>query len=176
MHRVEGFTLADLLVAVGVISLLLGIGVPTFTRTLLDARMTSGTNALVHAVHLAKRSAHSRLEDVVLCASPDGRQCSHDGRWHLGWLLFVNTDGDNPPRVGPNEPTLAASGMFDSGTISANRQFFVFRAATIRSTNGTFTLCDRRGPEYARAVVVSYTGRPRVAKRAPGGGPLICQM
>jgi hypothetical protein len=40
--------------------------------------------------------------------------------------------------------------------------------------NGTVTFCDTRGPAAARAVIISYTGRPRVSDRGPGRRPLVC--
>ena len=54
------------------------------------------------------------------------------------------------------------------GTITANRASFQFRPFFWRSTNGTVTFCDERGVAAARAVIVSYTGRPRVSDRGPG--------
>jgi len=176
MDRHTGFTLADLLIGIGVLATLLATAVPAFTGVVLNARMTGQVNGLVHAVHLAKQAAHMRLAEVALCRSADGRRCQHDGDWRDGWLLFVNTNGDNPPQITVDEPVLASAGAWRGGTIAANRRFFVFRPATIRSTNGTFTFCDRRGADAGRALIVSYTGRPRTARRAPGNGPLECGL
>jgi len=174
MDRHTGFTLADLVVTLGLLSVLSATAVPAFTRLLLDARMTQQVNGLVHGVHLAKHASHVRLAEVALCKSPDGRRCEHTGAWHDGWLLFVNTDDDFPPDAGADEPRLASGGAWRGGAIAGNRDYFVFRPAAIRSTNGTLVFCDRRGAPAARALIVSYTGRPRTARRAPGGRPLKC--
>ncbi|MFQ5635596.1 MAG: GspH/FimT family protein [Gammaproteobacteria bacterium] len=170
-----GFTVADLLIALALAAVLTTTAVPAFTDMLLEARMTRQVNGLVRGVHLAKQTAQLRLRDVAICKSPDGRRCGHDGRWHDGWLLFVNTDRDYPPTVGTDEPALASGGAWTGGRIFSNRRFFIFRPATIRSTNGTLTFCDRRGEAGARALVISYTGRPRISRRAPRNRPLICQ-
>jgi len=175
MHRQTGLTLADLVITAGLLAILSTTAIPTFRQLLLDARMTAHVNGLVHAVHLAKQTAHARLAEVVLCPSADGRQCVDDGQWQNGWLLFVNENRDDPPRVTVGEATLAAGSIFDRGQIRANRRYFFFRAATTRSTNGTFTFCDDRGADHARALIVSYTGRPRTSRRTPGGKSLICQ-
>jgi len=174
MDRHTGFTLADLVISIGLLSLLSVTAVPAFTGLLLEARMTHQVNGLVHGVHLAKQAAHLRLAEIALCKSPDGRRCKHDQSWHDGWLLFVNTDGNFPPDVAADEPRLAAGGAWTGGTIAANRDYFVFRPAAIRSTNGTFVFCDRRGADAARALIVSYTGRPRTTRRAPDGRSLPC--
>jgi type IV fimbrial biogenesis protein FimT len=60
------------------------------------------------------------------------------------------------------------------GTIVGNRPLFEFRPLLRRSTNGTVVFCDRRGTPAARAVIVSYTGRPRVDQVDPDGKPLVC--
>lgn len=174
MRPHAGYTLADLLVTIGVIAILSVTAVPAFTTLLLDARMTRQVNGLVHAIHLARQSATVRLVDVVICKSLDARRCAHDAEWDDGWLLFANTDGDDPPQIGAAEPTLAAGAAWPDGSIEANRRFFVFRPLTIRSTNGTLTFCDRRGADAARALIVSYTGRPRTARSGPRNNPLVC--
>lgn len=174
MDRQAGFTLADLIITLGLLSVLTATAVPAFTEILLESRMTRQVNGLVHGVHLAKQSAHMRLAEVVLCKSPDGQSCGHGGKWHDGWLLFVNSNRDHPPIVGDDEPRLASGGYWTGGKMTANRNFFVFRPGSYRSTNGTFVFCDRRGADAARALIVSYTGRPRTNRRAPGGRPLIC--
>ncbi len=174
MDRHAGFTLADLAVTVAIVATLATLAAPTLDRLILESRMAAQINGLVHGVHLAKQSAHLRLADIALCKSPDGRRCAHGGEWTDGWLLFINTDGDRPPQVTGDEPTLSAGGAYAGGTITANRDAFVFRPAAVRSTNGTFVFCDRRGAGAARALIVSYTGRPRTARRGPGGRALTC--
>ena len=42
------------------------------------------------------------------------------------------------------------------------------------ATNGTLVYCDRRREAAARALVISYTGRPRVAAEGPAGRDLDC--
>jgi type IV fimbrial biogenesis protein FimT len=171
-----GLTLIELLFTMVVLAILTTVAVPGFTNLVLNTRMTAHVNRFVHDIHLAKQAAHRRMQPVALCKSHDGRQCAHDHEWHEGWLVFVNLNRDRPPHVNPDEPILAVNPAFESGTIIANRPNFVFRAFEARSTNGTLTFCDRRGSSSARAVIVSYTGRPRVATVSPGNKPLRCPV
>jgi type IV fimbrial biogenesis protein FimT len=175
MHGNAGYTLTDLVVTLAVLAVLFASAVPALSKLLLDARMTRQVNGLVHGVHLARQTALVRLTEVALCKSPAGDDCRHEGRWEDGWLLFVNADRDYPPRVSRGDARLAAGGAWDGGRIDSNRRFYVFRPATIRSTNGTFVFCDRRGAAAARALIVSYTGRPRTARHGAGGRALLCQ-
>ena len=174
MQRNCGLLLIDLLLTLALVSLLLSIAVPTFTGLLLDARMTSSINSLVHAIHLGKQSAGTRLSDIALCKSANGRTCAHERHWQDGWALFENRDRDHPPAIDLHEPILAIGGSFVSGTIAANREYFIFRPFNIRSTNGTLTFCDRRGVDAARALIISPTGRPRTAASGPSNRRLQC--
>jgi type IV fimbrial biogenesis protein FimT len=174
MPRHAGFTLADLITTLAVLSIIAAAALPALQELLLDAHMTRQVNGLVHSIHLAKQTAHVRIVDTVLCKSSSGLSCDHEADWQGGWLLFANVNADHPPQADPGEPRLAAGGAWSGGRISANRAYFVFRPADIRSTNGTLVFCDRRGSEKARALVVSYTGRPRTARHGPRNAALIC--
>lgn len=164
MRRPAGMTLIELLITLLLLAIMAALGVPTFTDLLLEMRMTTQVNRLVHAVHLAKHAAHMTLSQTALCKSTDGRQCGGSPHWHDGWIVFVNRDADSPPRVDPGERVLDVGEPFPTGTITGNRAHFIFRPFATRSTNGTLIFCDRRGANRSRAVIVSYTGRPRVAR------------
>jgi type IV fimbrial biogenesis protein FimT len=173
-HAHAGATLAELLVAVAIAALVLGLGVPAMRNLVLDARMTAAVNALVHAVHFARQEAQRDLRDVVVCRSTDGHDCASPGDWSSGWIVFVNRDGDDPPAVDVAEPVLHATGAVGPARVRSNRRAYVLRPYALRATNGTVVFCDERGAAQARAVIVSYTGRPRVSHRQAGGQPLAC--
>lgn len=139
------------------------VGVPGLEAFLLDARQAASVEAFVAAVALARSEAAKTGHEVVLCPSSDGLVCLESTSYQDGWIVFVNNDRELPPRRGPGEPLLWADRPAMSGSILANRQAFEFRPFLRRSTNGTVTFCDRRAEPHARAVIVSYTGRPRLA-------------
>jgi type IV fimbrial biogenesis protein FimT len=163
MTRNAGLTVLELLFALLIVGVLLGIGAPAMQHLLLDARLTAQVNQLVHAVHLARHMAQKRNNHAVLCKSTNGADCVADGAWHDGWIVFINRDRDNPPQVDPDEPVLLVAPPYRDGSITANRQAFVFRPFEVRDTNGSLLVCDRRGRAHGRMVIISYTGRPRTA-------------
>jgi type IV fimbrial biogenesis protein FimT len=170
----KGFTLFELLVTLAVGAALLAAAVPTFSAWILDARLTANVNAFVLAVQVARSEAAKRNRSVIVCATPDRHTCgAGDAAFSEGWMVFVNTDERYPPGRSDAEPLLYAHVPEALGAIRNNRPFFEFRRGK-RSTNGSLIFCDSRRDDAARAVIVSYTGRPRVARKDADGRPLRC--
>jgi type IV fimbrial biogenesis protein FimT len=175
MPRPKGFTLLELLVTLLTGAIVVGLGVPSFRALALDSQRTADVNAFVTAVQLARSEAAKRGRAVVVCKTTDAQRCAereHD--FTARFMVFVNLDDARPPQRAPEEPLLYSYAPQRAGAITANRELFEFRPFLRRSTNGTVVFCDARGPSAARAVIVSYTGRPRVAATAADGGPLGC--
>ena len=160
----QGFTLYELLITLVLIGLISSVAIPSFSGTLARQRQHVEIDALFHAFHLARKESVMRRKVVSLCPSRDLQTCSPSRDWSTGWLMFENTDRDSPPRIDPGEPILARHAVLDQVRIDANRKGFTLRATFLRATNGTFVVCDRENRIQARALVVSYTGRPRVAR------------
>ncbi len=174
MRYARGLTLLELLIAISLAAVLAAAGAPLFRAALLEARMAAAVNALVHTAHLARNAAQVDVRDVVVCRSIDALQCAQPGNWSSGWIAFVNRDHDDPPAVDDDERILQASGGQPLQTIRSNRRAYVLRPSPRRATNGTVVFCDARGAAEARAVIISYSGRPRVARRSATGQPLSC--
>lgn len=165
----QGYTLWELLVALAVTAVALGLGLPSFERIRLDMRRTADVNAFIGAVQLARSESAKRARPVVLCKTIDLERCGgSEIRYDHGFMVFVNSDDVRPPHRSPAEPLLRAYPPVPDTRIRSNRRLFEFRPFLSRSTNGTVTFCDRRGASEARAVIVSYTGRPRVSDAGPG--------
>ncbi len=172
--RGRGFSLLELLISLALSATVLSLGLPALRGLILDNRRTADINAFVAAVQAARIEAFKRNETVILCKTKDLAMCSPDPAWEDGWMLFVNADDRRPPRRDATEPVLLGHQPAMAGTIRANRQLFEFRPFGRRSVNGTVTFCDERGATGARAVIISYTGRPRVSERGPGRRRLAC--
>ncbi len=161
--RNQGFTLFELLITLLLVTLISGIAIPSFSASLARQRQHVEINALFHAIHQARKESIMRRKVASLCPSDDGRRCAAGKDWSSGWILFENKDRDSPPSVDPGEPVLVHHRVADRVQIHANRSAFTLRASFLRATNGTFVFCDENAEISPRALVVSYTGRPRVA-------------
>ncbi|GMR17078.1 MAG: Tfp pilus assembly protein FimT/FimU [Gammaproteobacteria bacterium] len=173
-RRHHGYSLFELLLTLGLAGLVLTLGLPSLAATVASNRLRTEVNALFHAIHLARQDSITRRRAITLCPSDDGRQCSAGKDWSGGWIRFANSDRDSPPRRDPGEALLQYHRVGRDSRISANRHSFTLRATALRATNGTLVFCDRSGRAKPRALVVSYTGRPRVAYADARGKPYRC--
>lgn len=170
----QGFTLYELLITIMLVALISSLAVPSLAATIARQRQRVEIDALFHAIHLARKESIMRRKVVSLCPSLDGRQCTPSRDWSTGWLMFENRDRDSPPRIDDGEPVLASHRVADHVRISANRKGFTLRATFLRATNGTFVFCDPEQRITPKALVISYTGRPRVARHTPEGELYSC--
>jgi len=172
--RWRGYTLYELLMTMLVATTILAIGIPSFSSLLARQRQRVEIDALFHAIHVARKESIMRRRVVSLCPSSDGLTCSAGTDWSDGWIMFENADRDWPPRVDAGEPLLQRHDVSDSIRIVANRRGFTLRSTFLRATNGTFVICDRQGRVAPKGLVISFTGRPRVASNTPRGKPYSC--
>jgi type IV fimbrial biogenesis protein FimT len=174
MKSLRGLTLWELLCALAIAAVTLTAAVPIFRGFLLDARLTADVNGFVLAVQIARSEAAKRGRPVIVCKTDNTFRCGDAALpVDAGWMVFVNVDDEYPPRRSPSEPLLYMYEPEIAGTVVSNRPYYEFRVSR-RSTNGTTVFCDERGSAAAKAVIVSYTGRPRVDRVDADRHPLRC--
>jgi type IV fimbrial biogenesis protein FimT len=175
--RHAGLTLLELMITLVISAILTTLAVPAMRAVVLDNRMVTQVNHLITHLHLGRSEAVLRNLQVVMCKSPDGAACTNTAQWEEGWILFVDAD-ENEQRA-QNERILRTGNALPDGLALnyagfGSAHYLTFKPSGITNVNGTFTLCDDRGGEYAKAVIVSKTGRPRAARRKATGDPLEC--
>lgn len=177
--RQAGFTLSELLVSLTVGALLLGVGIPSYMQFSQDAQQISSANDLISSLHAARDVAVTRNVRVTLCPTKTGADCDA-GSWAAGWLAFIDEDGSGS--VGADEDILLAAEDLDDLTVNSTEfsQFLIYRpngrimVESIRQNMGEFTLCDQRGAEHARVVIIDMSGRPQVSEKAADGSAPTC--
>lgn len=156
--RQHAFTLIELIVTLSVAGILAAIAVPSFSSLIKDNRLTTQINELAFALNLARSEAIKRGTDVTLCNSNDKTTCS--GTWSDGWIVF--SDPTTTGIVNNNETIiLAHSALKNNLSLDFNKgNYLTYHANGLSGINGTFKLCDDRGDNYLKALVVS-SGRVR---------------
>jgi type IV fimbrial biogenesis protein FimT len=159
--------------ALAVLALVLGVALPEFGASIRSAQLTSASNTLLFNLYLARSEAIKRNARVVLCKSADGQQCSVDGGWEQGLMIFE--DANNNAVFDPGESLLHRQGPFQDLRMAGNlplRDYVSYgpsgqtRLHTGALQAGAITICRRsdRSEIDARQLVVNTAGRPRVER------------
>jgi|GEM_PF-405694 len=174
------FTLLELLVALAVLGILTAIAAPSFADAVAESRLKGIERTLAATLRGARSEADVRRSRVVVCARATDATCGDD--WTEGWLVFADGRGGGALDLGPDETvlhvqpplvggqvTLALThrAPWSSGPSAANAMRMVPGG---RVGTSFFLLCDRRGTERARALLVSSSGAVRAYPVRQGGG------
>lgn len=90
MRKLKGFTLVELMIALTVAAIVLGMAVPSFKLTMLNNSSASVGGELTTALNFARSEAVKRAARISVCASDDGTTCLAANNWDKGWLVFVD--------------------------------------------------------------------------------------
>jgi type IV fimbrial biogenesis protein FimT len=173
----SGLTLIELMITLAVAAIVATLAVPAMRDVLRDQRMTAQINTLVGHLNLGRSAAIMRNRQVVLCASENSHDCAKTPVWDQGWILFEDDDYDEVRDE--DERLLRLQDKLTPGlrlhyTGFGSSRYLTFKSTGMTGVNGTFTFCDDRGDERARAVIVSKTGRARLSEVKADGEPLVC--
>lgn len=183
----RGVTLIELMVAVTVMAILLGVGVPSFRSFIAANRLSSSSNELVGALALARSEAVRRGTRVTVCKSADGAACTTAGGWQQGWLVFTDqTRATANATVDAGEAVIVRGQAVPAPVVilgGASAQNFVSFAAdgTTRNMAGTLQgglirVCYPNdvlsNARRARDIEVLNTGR--LATTNPGNVDAAC--
>jgi type IV fimbrial biogenesis protein FimT len=175
----RGFTLIELMIAVGLTALLLSMAIPALDSFTTNARQTSAINDFVSSMHIARSTAVTTNFRVTVCASSGGSNCEAVS-WDQGWIVFGDRDSDQS--VDGDEVIAAASDGIDGLSIQSGEfgQFLMYRPngrvmnSSVNGNSGQFTVCDGRGDDYAKVLIFDLSGRPRLSKYLADGSPPSC--
>ncbi|WP_187806963.1 GspH/FimT family pseudopilin [Aquipseudomonas alcaligenes] len=154
----QGFTLVELMVALVVMAILVGLAVPAFDNFVLRNRLRTFANSFSASAQLAKSEAMKRNSTVTLCKSSNGTSCSNSGDWEQGWIVLSGTTVIRHQQAAPTGYSLSSS-------VAS----LTFQPSGFGSTQATLTIC-RSSPvgSEERVVTVSATGRTTISKTQTG--------
>lgn len=148
---------------------------PAMQNLVYEQRLTAYVNELLGDLQLARSEAIKRVTQVTLCKSSDGTACSATSNWQSGWIMFVDSNGNEAVDSGETiikvHQALEGSATLRYGT---SYDYVYYKSDGTAWPNATFTFCDTRGASYARAIIVSNSGRARISDESSSGGALEC--
>lgn len=169
MRKQTGFTIMELMIVVTIVGILGAVALPGLQIWVKNAGRTTAVTEFLGSMHLARSEAVKRNVRVGMCPTKDGATCESTKGWEIGWLVFVDTDGDMDAGNG-EEIIVAHEALKDPWTLFTNTgdtglDFRPNGRMESSSANVTidFNLCDDRGPSEGRVISVGNSGRPQSA-------------
>lgn len=173
-----GFTLIELMMVLVILAVLLMVAAPSFQESIRRNRLQSTMNGVVTMLAFARAEAVTRGAPVSICASSDATTCT-GSNWEQGWLVFlddgtgaggVSRDGLRSAdelllRIGEEAPQDVTLRTRNFPQLS--RVTFQASGRLDQNVDGTFVICDSRGPDHARALVLNVSGQARFASPDP---------
>ncbi len=166
----RGFTFIEIMIALVVFNVLLTAAVPAYRDWIAAQRLANHAHFITDTLDLARSEAIKHGNRVNLCKTRDRRQCTDDGDWEQGWLLFV--DENRSGQVDDDTVVLHREGAARDGiTMRGNRpvedyvSFTSLGHARLLSgalQMGTFVIC--KSGQNALKVVLANSGRARIDK------------
>jgi type IV fimbrial biogenesis protein FimT len=178
----RGLTLVEQMVVVTLVSVLVAMASPNLSAFMINNRLQGTTKAFVTVLTMARGEAVMRGRPIVLRRSGPTAQ-----NWGPGWELFVDVDGDGARNAAPGSPEeLLRWGeavpepfsLFSSSAAADGVRFLPNgRARALGVGEMLFIVCHEgqlaaQGQSRSRAVLVSDSGRIRVAAVDDAGQPL----
>ena len=167
---VRGFSLIELLLSLLILSILLGLAVPSFARLANKIKVQTSTDLFVSNYQLARNSAISRRKDTIYCpintqlSDFTGQRCAQD--WTLGAIAFVDGDGnltiDSAIDIIAivNKPPTGVQMRMRAGL---NKQYLRFLPnGLLENTAGNLVVCpEDNEARSAKTVIFTRLGRLR---------------
>ena len=158
-----GITLIEILITVAIASMLVAMGVPALGSMLARSHQRSAESALQASLMHARELAITRSEQVVVCPTKNGTNCTSDDLWQGGWMIGADMDHDREPDT--------ALARFDAMPAnmrvvsSRGRPRVVFQPdGSAGGSNAQLTVCHTGDVKEGRAVIVANSGRVRIAQ------------
>ena len=169
----KGMSLLELLITLGILSMLLGISIPDFKELVQSVSADATLRKLATAIQLGKSAAITNRTTVTLCRSVDGFACG--GNWQDGVIVFTDRNRD---RTINEDDRLVRHITFPDGKghirfrAFQNKQYLQLTSlGATHSQNGNFTYCPfSGGSKFARQLIVNRTARLRFAQDSDGDG------
>lgn len=137
MHKQNGLTLAELLIALALLAIIAQVALPAWQTFIAKNRSQALQHSVERAVQLARARAVTQRTNVELCGSSDALNCSNS--WSTGWLVRAIPHGQEPlppehvAQLNPHHQQLQWAGF---------RQKIIFHAnGYSTASNGRFFVC-----------------------------------
>jgi type IV fimbrial biogenesis protein FimT len=169
-----GFTLPELIITLGVVSILLSVAVPSLNTTIKNNRLATQLNSVMADIHFARSEAAKRGLRIILCRSPNPNLPSPvcggtEQIWTTGYIVFADDGNYTNNWYDPGVDTLLRRGqpaqtgvrMYTTSTWNNNLEINS-NGMLNEGGSATMAICDDRDTEFGRQITVTLNGVPRM--------------
>ncbi len=180
-RRARGVTLIELMVALAVLAILLGLGVPYLREFFITNRLAAATNELITGLNFARSEAIRRGVQVTM-----RRKSASARNWSEGWEIFVDANSNKlrdaveavlyaGPASSPRVTVNATAAVDEWVGFDASGRAVLATGAPGTPSAAVFVICyegllTEAGRIRSRAVIVNSSGRVRMGLDANGNG------
>jgi type IV fimbrial biogenesis protein FimT len=175
-RRSIGFTLIELMVTVAILSIVLGLGLPSMRDFVVANRLTSDVNSLIGFINYARSEAITRNQSVVICPkSNTTNACVNSQFWNeYAIQMFIDEDGSGNRNTGDTllktlpaidttgtqtavtQPSATAAKKIIFGSIGFSQSPVRLDVHTVKPSDAAYEF------KYGRSICISKPGRARV--------------
>lgn len=161
---VKGFTLLELMIAVSLGVILLGIGAPAMSSLLSENSLRFESRTLLKYLRFARSQAIDNQQSVTACLANASDNCVTANPTQL--LVFVDNDAPADNILNNSDQFLARTAAFTGTlTISNNRISTTFSPdGTSLGSNATISLCSSGNAQVN--LVIAQSGRSSQSTQA----------
>ena len=166
MIKQNGFSLIELIITMSIASVLISYALPSFLDLKSNKALMNERDRLTVSFAYARTYAITQQKQVVVCPSLSGNDCDNQSNWYQGWIVFDDANMDK--KLNNNEKLLQFENPMDSSVIATSSSF----RSKVRfnnvgfspGTNLSINFCDKRGAEFAQAIIINNAGRIKQSK------------
>lgn len=85
-----GVTLLELMIVLAIAAILLGVAAASYKGITTSSRISGEINGLLGDMQYARSEAIKQGQNVVVCVSTSGTNCTAGTSWDRGWIVFVD--------------------------------------------------------------------------------------
>ena len=165
----SGLTIVELLVSLGILSILLSLAAPSFQRSISTSEIKSQAWEIRRALELARGLALTQQQVWKVCLANAEARCV---RQH-GERLLVFRDRDNNHRVNGSEQLYRDQRLanLDIKLSASGRAAIRFKPNGQTMDSGNFQICSaNKSNDFGRQTVIYRSGRVRLTRDLDNDG------
>jgi len=153
--KCRGLTLIELCFGLAIVAIIVGLATPGFRSSLRAAAVRSATFDLLAGLQQTRGSSILESRPLDLCPSDSLGNCLAAGVPTPYWRASLEAEAGQ---------SLRPSHVLPAGVVvRASRSPLRFSPDALGASTATLTICDQQGVAPPRAIVLSLTGRARLA-------------